>query len=362
MRLHISSLIAHEAGGHRARLHRRVGGDPRSRSTATTSSRDFWARYTSYLDKTLRLLFMEGSSKTIVRWQLAVIFGVLAVHIALFAVPYWFLIIPAAIVGPAVWLAQERKKRIEKLEIQIDGFIFALANSMKTVPGPAAALQAVVPILQNPTQQEIERVVKEMRVGNTLEQSLVNMSSRIGSRAHGLRAERGAHRPPGRRQPPCRPRDHGRDHPRDEPPGRRRPDEDQRRAGAALGPRRVSVRNLRGIQRRPTRVLRPLQQSFAGYVVITIACTSGSARSSSPAKCSRWTYDDSPPHGPEGPAVPRGGRDGLLLRLRGSRRATRRRQAHGAARAEAATRAGEERVVGADRAHRPLARDARVTG
>ena len=53
---------------------------------------------------------------------------------------------------------------------------------MKTVPGPAAALQACVPILQNPTRQEIERVVKEMRVGNTLEQALVNMSARIGSR------------------------------------------------------------------------------------------------------------------------------------------------------------------------------------
>jgi len=182
VKLHISSLIAMKLGaivlvfiGVWAATEVAVYGD--------NFITRLWARYTSYLDKTLRLLFMEGSSKTIVRWQLAVIFGVLAIHIALFPVPYWFLIIPAAIVGPAVWLAQERKKRIEKLEFQIDGFILALANSMKTVPGPAAALQAVVPILHNPTRQEIERVVKEMRVGNTLEQSLVNMSSRIGSRA-----------------------------------------------------------------------------------------------------------------------------------------------------------------------------------
>ena len=169
MKLHISSLIAMKLGaivlvfiGVWAATEVAVYGD--------NFITRLWARYTSYLDKTLRLLFMEGSSKTIVRWQLAVIFGVLAIHIALFPVPYWFLIIPAAIVGPAVWLAQERKKRIEKLEFQIDGFILALANSMKTVPGPAAALQAVVPILHNPTRQEIERVVKEMRVGNTLEQ------------------------------------------------------------------------------------------------------------------------------------------------------------------------------------------------
>lgn len=141
-----------------------------------------WSRYLNYLDKTMRLLFMEGSPKTIVRWQLGIILGILSVEIAIVGIPFWFFIVPAVALGPALWLAQERQKRIEHLELQVDGFILALANSMKTVPGPAAALQAVVPILQNPTRQEVERVVKEMRVGNTLEQALMNMSARIGSR------------------------------------------------------------------------------------------------------------------------------------------------------------------------------------
>jgi tight adherence protein B len=142
----------------------------------------YWSKYTNYIDRTLRLLFLEGSAKKIVSWQLSLIGIVLAVEIAIIEVPYWFFIVPAIAIGPALWLSQERTKRVAKLELQVDGFILALANSMKTVPGPAAALQACVPILQNPTKQEIERVVKEMRVGNTLEQALVNMSSRIGSR------------------------------------------------------------------------------------------------------------------------------------------------------------------------------------
>lgn len=139
-------------------------------------------KYTSYLDKTLGLLFIEGSGKTIGRWQLALAAAVLAVQAAVVPVPYWYGIVALIAVAPVVYLIAERKKRVQKLELQVDGFILALANSMKTVPGPAAALQAVVPILQNPTRQEIERVVKEMRVGNTLEQALVNMSARIGSR------------------------------------------------------------------------------------------------------------------------------------------------------------------------------------
>jgi tight adherence protein B len=141
-----------------------------------------WNRYVNYLDRQMRLLFMEGQGKKIVRWQVAGIAAVLAIELAIFEIPYWYALLVLIAFGPVLHLAQERKKRVQKLELQIDGFILALANSMKTVPGAAAALQAVVPILHNPTQQEVERVVKEMRVGNTLEQSLVNMSARIGSK------------------------------------------------------------------------------------------------------------------------------------------------------------------------------------
>jgi tight adherence protein B len=181
VKLHISALLALKLGGLvlafigiASLFNVAVFGD--------TFVQRYWSKYTNYIDRTLRLLFLEGSSKKIVKWQLALLGLVLATEVAITDVPYWFFIVPAIMVGPALWLSQERTKRIAKLELQVDGFILALANSMKTVPGPAAALQACVPILQNPTRQEIERVVKEMRVGNTLEQALVNMSSRIGSR------------------------------------------------------------------------------------------------------------------------------------------------------------------------------------
>jgi tight adherence protein B len=149
--------------------------------TDTFASR-LMARYIGYLDKTLRLLFRPGSGKTIARWQAGLIATVLAVQVVIIAVPYWYVIVGAAAVGPVVYLMNQRSQRVARLELQVDGFILALANSIKTVPSPSAALQAVVPILHNPTRQEIERVVAEMRVGNTLEQGLLNMSARVGSR------------------------------------------------------------------------------------------------------------------------------------------------------------------------------------
>jgi tight adherence protein B len=141
-----------------------------------------WARYQNYIDRQLRLLFMKGSAKAIVRTQLGALLGLLAIEITVFDIPYWYALAALVVLGPVIHLTNERKKRVAKLELQIDGFILALANSMKTVPGPVAALHAVLPLLPAPTQQEIDLVVKEMRVGNTLEQSLVNMSARIGSR------------------------------------------------------------------------------------------------------------------------------------------------------------------------------------
>ena len=141
-----------------------------------------WARYKNYLDGTLRTLFREGSANQIVSWQIGLICAVLVVELAVMDIPFWFLIIPLIAVMPALYLASERADRVKKLEEQVDSFILALANSLKTVPSPGAALQAVLPVLQNPTRQEIERVVKEMRVGNTVEQALVNMSARVRSR------------------------------------------------------------------------------------------------------------------------------------------------------------------------------------
>jgi tight adherence protein B len=141
------------------------------------------ARYLTYLDQSLRLLFLAGSGRLILRCQIAAVVGIVGI-VALFGpiVPYWYAGVALAVFAPIAFIANERRKRVKTLEVQVDGFILALSNALRTVPSPTAALQSIVSFVPNPTRQELERVVKEMRVGNTLEQSLVNMSSRVGSR------------------------------------------------------------------------------------------------------------------------------------------------------------------------------------
>jgi tight adherence protein B len=148
-----------------------------SRDTLLTR---YYQQYAAHLDRTLRLIFMEGSGKRIAAVQSALIVAITGVGLW-FGIPYWYGFIAAVAALPVVYLKRKRDEHVKKLEGQADGFILGLANSLKTVPSPAAALAALAPILPVPMRLEIDRVLKEMRLGSTLEQGIVNMTARLKS-------------------------------------------------------------------------------------------------------------------------------------------------------------------------------------
>ena len=138
-------------------------------------------RYVRHLDEANRLLFKPEIGRRIAIGQAALLGLTAAVAVSL-GLPYWWAAMLVIVIGPVVHLRRERQARVARLELQVDGFVVALANSLKTVPSPAAALQATAGVLQQPTRQEIEHILKEMRVGSTLEQGLLAMSARVRSR------------------------------------------------------------------------------------------------------------------------------------------------------------------------------------
>lgn len=140
-----------------------------------------WIRYTSTLERKLRPMFIFTPGRVIALGQVLAVTVILA--LALVAdLPFWYVLLVLALLGPVVWIDSMRKKRIEQLEVQLDGFILALANALKAIPSISAAFQSVANILQQPIQQEVELAVKEMKVGSTLDQALLHMASRVGSR------------------------------------------------------------------------------------------------------------------------------------------------------------------------------------
>ncbi len=148
-------------------------------TTSDTVFTRYYRKYTSFLERSLRLLFLPPVAEKIIVGQVAAF--ALFVAAGALVEPLLYLGALLAPFAPAFYLKQSRLQHVEKLEAQVDSLILGLANALKTVPSPAAALGSLVPILPQPTRQEMERVLKEMRVGSTLEQAILNLSSRLRS-------------------------------------------------------------------------------------------------------------------------------------------------------------------------------------
>lgn len=140
----------------------------------------YYRQYVAHLDRQLKLLFLASSGARIALGQVAA-----AVLVSIVGpwldISYWYLGLVVVAVAPVAILKRKHAEHVKRLESQSDGLILGLANSLKTVPGPAAALAALAPVLPIPMRLEIDRLLKEMRVGSTLEQALLNMSSRVRS-------------------------------------------------------------------------------------------------------------------------------------------------------------------------------------
>lgn len=149
-------------------------------ASGTYPGKDAVLRYEAHLDRTLRLLFIKAKARTIVRGQVVgCAVGVLAFVVTGEAVA--LLVIVAALGLPMLHLTGERIKRRALFDAQADAFILALANSLKAVPSIGAALQGVLPVLQDPIKQEIGVVLSELRVGSSVDQAILNAAARAES-------------------------------------------------------------------------------------------------------------------------------------------------------------------------------------
>lgn len=139
------------------------------------------ARYTGSLERKLRPMFIFVPGRTIAYGQCAALFALLAAEVLL-DFDFWYLGIILIAFGPMAYVDALRRQRVEKLEEQLDNFILALANALKTTPSVGAAFGSVAAVISDPMRQEVDSAMKEMKVGSTLDQALLHMAARTGSR------------------------------------------------------------------------------------------------------------------------------------------------------------------------------------
>jgi tight adherence protein B len=116
-----------------------------------------------------------------------VIAGQLALFIAALALVLTRSYLAASLVGTAVfaprpWLNLRRSRRTTAIEDQLDGWLFGLASTMRATPAPGQAIEYSSVLVAAPLRDELETLLKEQKLGTSLDQALARMAQRIGSR------------------------------------------------------------------------------------------------------------------------------------------------------------------------------------
>jgi len=139
-----------------------------------------WSNYVGYLDRALRNLFLPTRGTLIALLQLIGVGLCVAVGLASNENAF-FLGVPVCLVSPPLVIRHLRKQRLQAIEAKIENFLLTLANALKATPSIGSALSYTQPLLAAPLDQELELALKEMRVGSSLDQALLNLAARVQS-------------------------------------------------------------------------------------------------------------------------------------------------------------------------------------
>lgn len=94
----------------------------------------------------------------------------------------WFFGGTALAVGaPYLLIAYGRRRRIKVIEEQLPSWLTALANFLKVSGSIADSLRQTADMSRGPLKQELELVLKELKLGNPLPEALKQMVLRVGS-------------------------------------------------------------------------------------------------------------------------------------------------------------------------------------
>lgn len=147
----------------------------------TSGPRRRLARYEASLDKEIEFLLYRTTGHKIARVQLIII-AVVLVGAFLLADVFVLALVPLVAFTPLAVLQRRRDKRIAAIELQLDGWLMVLSNALKAAPSLGEALSTSQTLSRPPMSEEVDLVLKEVRLGNPVDQALLHMAARCNSR------------------------------------------------------------------------------------------------------------------------------------------------------------------------------------
>jgi tight adherence protein B len=134
--------------------------------------------YVAGIDAERRAMFQSPIGSLLGYFQACFILLLLGIHGIHPWVPLLFVAGLAACL-PAIVITQQGKIRRRKINDQAHGFALTLANSLKATASIGEALKHAAELVPTPLQDELGTVLRQVRIGSTIEEGLLALSARI---------------------------------------------------------------------------------------------------------------------------------------------------------------------------------------
>ncbi|MFN7698777.1 MAG: type II secretion system F family protein [Deltaproteobacteria bacterium] len=146
-----------------------------------SAPRKLWSQYEARLEAEVRFQLWKTTGAYIARVQLLV---VLALFVVCFFMgePLLWLTMPVAVFGPWLHIQREHARRIEQIEVLLDSWLLLLANALKASPSLGESISNSAKLIRPPFSEEVDLVIKEMKLGTPLDAALLNLAARLTSR------------------------------------------------------------------------------------------------------------------------------------------------------------------------------------
>jgi tight adherence protein B len=145
--------------------------------------RRFWIQYLGFLDRKRRVLFLKPTARQIVGYQIAAMLGALAW--AATAESRALALVPVVALAPKVLFPYLQRRRVSRIEDQLDGWLTVVANMLQVTSSLTDALAQSLHLTRAPLGQEVDLMLKEVKLGMPLASGLRTMADRVGSQLLG---------------------------------------------------------------------------------------------------------------------------------------------------------------------------------
>ena len=136
--------------------------------------------YAARLDRHMRFLLIPYSGDLLAQAQALVC----ATALSMFAVtrsPAFALLGLAGACAPPLLLWKRHIARVTQLERQLETWLLMLANALKATSSVGEAIASTVALVPRPFSEEIDLLVKEIRLGAPLDRAIQSVARRINS-------------------------------------------------------------------------------------------------------------------------------------------------------------------------------------